>query len=69
MEPLVGDPWVFCEADVPASAKERLGAAGFRIEATDPNDRSLGHAMLLRLDGDEFRAASDPRSDVGALAS
>lgn len=69
MEPLVDDPWVLCEADLPGSAKERLGAAGFRVEATDPRDRSLGHAMLIRLDGDVLRAASDPRSDAGALAS
>jgi gamma-glutamyltranspeptidase/glutathione hydrolase len=69
MEPLVDDPWVLCEADLPGSAKERLGAAGFRVGSADPRDRSLGHAMLIRLDGGVLRAASDPRSDAGALAS
>ena len=69
MEPVVDDAWVLCESDLPRSAKDRLAAAGFRVESTDPNDRTVGHAMLLRLDGDAVRAASDPRSDAGALAS
>jgi gamma-glutamyltranspeptidase len=69
MEPVAGDAWVLCEADVPGSAKDRLAAAGFRVDPTDPNDRTLGHAMLLRIDDDAVQAASDPRSDAGALAS
>jgi hypothetical protein len=48
---------------------EQLSAVGFRIESTGPRDRALGHAMLLRLEDGTLRAASDPRSDAGALAS
>jgi gamma-glutamyltranspeptidase len=69
MEPLLDDPWVLCESDLPESVIEQLSAAGFRIESTGAGDRALGHAMLLRLEDDTLRAASDPRSDAGALGS
>jgi gamma-glutamyltranspeptidase len=69
MEPLLDDPWVLCESDLPESVIEQLSTAGFRIESTGAGDRALGHAMLLRLEDGMLRAASDPRSDAGASAS
>jgi gamma-glutamyltranspeptidase len=69
MEPLFDDPWVLCEEDLPRTVIDQLRAAGFRIESTGPRDRALGHAMLLRLEDGALEAASDPRSDTGALAS
>jgi gamma-glutamyltranspeptidase/glutathione hydrolase len=69
MEPLLDDPWVLCESDLPPTVIEQLSAAGFRIGSTGPRDRALGHAMLLRLEDGTLQAASDPRSDAGALAS
>jgi gamma-glutamyltranspeptidase len=69
MEPLDRDPWVVAEADVPDRAIDAIAAAGFRIDRVAERDRALGHAMLVRIDGDGLHAASDPRSDVGALAS
>jgi gamma-glutamyltranspeptidase len=69
MEPLSSDPWVRCEQDLPRSAIGELETAGFRIVPAAPTDRALGHAMLLRIEDGSLRAASDPRSDAGALAS
>ena len=69
MEPLVDDPWVLCEADLPETVIDRLRAAGLRIESTGSHDRALGHAVLLRLEDGALETASDPRSDAGALAS
>jgi len=69
MEPMSPAPWVRCERDLPATVPEDLATAGFRIEAVDPSDGSVGHAMLIRVEPDGLRAGSDPRSDAGALAS
>jgi gamma-glutamyltranspeptidase/glutathione hydrolase len=69
MSPLGDDPSVVCEADLPPAVPEGLRAAGFRIEAATAADRALGHAMLLRVEDGSLHAASDPRSDAGALAS
>jgi gamma-glutamyltranspeptidase len=69
MEPLRDEPWVLCESDLGGTVIEQLRAAGFRIESAGARDRELGHAMLLRLDDGALDAASDPRSDTGALAS
>jgi glutamate mutase epsilon subunit len=69
MEPPSSDPWVRCEQDLPRSAIGELETAGFRIVPAAPTDRALGHAMLLRIEDGSLRAASDPRSDAGALAS
>ena len=69
MEPLGDEAWVLCEVDVPASARDDLAAAGFRVQPAGRNDGALGHAMVLRVDDDGLRAGSDPRSDAGALAS
>jgi gamma-glutamyltranspeptidase/glutathione hydrolase len=69
MEPLLDDPWVLCESDLPPTVIAQLSAAGFAIEPAGPRDSALGHAMLLRLEHGTLRAASDPRSDAGALAS
>jgi gamma-glutamyltranspeptidase len=69
MEPLVDDPWVLCEADLPETVIDGLRAAGFRIESTGSHDRALGHAVLLRLEDGALETASDPRSDAGSLAS
>jgi gamma-glutamyltranspeptidase/glutathione hydrolase len=68
MEPLVGDPWIACEEDVPAVGQDALRAAGFRIDPIPAGHRDAGFPMLIHTDAG-FRAASDPRSDAGALAS
>jgi gamma-glutamyltranspeptidase/glutathione hydrolase len=69
MDPLEGSPWVLLEEDLPESGRSALAAAGYRLEAVPALHRDVGHAMLIRVDDDGFRAASDPRSDAGASAS
>jgi gamma-glutamyltranspeptidase/glutathione hydrolase len=69
MDPLTGPPWVLLEEDLPEAGRTSLAAAGYRLEPLPPQDRSVGHAMLIRVGPDGFLAASDPRSDAGASAS
>jgi gamma-glutamyltranspeptidase/glutathione hydrolase len=68
MDPLGGESWVLCEEDLPPAAQDAIRAAGFRVDRIPPRHRDVGHAMVIRTD-DGLRAASDPRSDAGALAS
>ncbi|MGH2597078.1 MAG: gamma-glutamyltransferase family protein [Actinomycetota bacterium] len=63
-------PLAWVEGSVPDATGDRLMEAGFRVEAKDAFDESLGHAHLIvvRPDG-SFDLGSDPRADGGALAT
>jgi gamma-glutamyltranspeptidase len=69
MSPLVDDPWVVAEADVPATAVDDLTAKGYRVDRIGANDRALGHAQLIRIGSGTLSAGSDPRADGAALAT
>ena len=70
MAPLRGEePWIQAEGSVPEHVRASFGREGFRVEPLDHEDRAVGHAQLLRLDGGVLSVGSDPRADGGALAS
>ncbi|MGZ5212370.1 MAG: gamma-glutamyltransferase family protein [Actinomycetota bacterium] len=64
-----GEGVVRAEGSVPDAARTRVEEAGFRIDALDDVDETVGHAHLIlaRPDG-TLDAGSDPRADGGALA-
>jgi gamma-glutamyltranspeptidase / glutathione hydrolase len=57
---------VTIEADAPASAREAIAAAGFRMRIVPPRDEDLGHSNLIIPTARGWDAASDPRSDGSA---
>jgi gamma-glutamyltranspeptidase len=69
MSPLRGSPWIEAEGAVPEAVRNDLVAAGFQVRPLDDVDRAVGHAMLLRIDGGNLQAGSDPRADGGTRAS
>jgi gamma-glutamyltranspeptidase/glutathione hydrolase len=40
-----------------------LRQRGHRVDVAAPYEDAMGHAQLIRLDGDGLTAASDPRSE------
>ena len=65
-----GDEMILAERDVPPAVRDRLEAAGFRLEVVPGPSGELGHAHAIRVQGDgTFDVGSDPRADGGALAS
>ena len=54
------------EQDVPASARSQLDSR-FSTETLPACDDLAGHVQLVRKDGDEVTAATDPRADGAAL--
>ena len=59
MSPLLGEQWVEVEGSVPAAIPASFEREGFRVETVDAVDRSVGHAQLLRIDGEALVAGSD----------
>ena len=57
------------EASVPDTARDAFGSVGFRVNALDDLDESVGHAhIIVTLPDGTFDVGSDPRADGGALA-
>jgi gamma-glutamyltranspeptidase len=69
MSPLQGEPWIEAEGSVPEAVRASFASAGFEVETLAQVDRAVGHAQLLRIDGEMLVAGSDPRADGGAMAS
>jgi gamma-glutamyltranspeptidase/glutathione hydrolase len=63
-----GASWSVAEDDVPSSVVEALARAGFRVDTVPARDEGLGHAHLIRANGDGFDAGTDPRADGSAAA-
>jgi gamma-glutamyltranspeptidase/glutathione hydrolase len=49
------------------SVIEELRRRGHAVSLTDPYDSVMGHAHAIQVEGDGYRAASDPRSEGAAL--
>jgi gamma-glutamyltranspeptidase len=64
---LLGPSGVSSEAGVPASARDALQRSGFRLQGLSARDDGVGHAQLVRRDGEAVVAATDPRADGAAL--
>lgn len=62
-----GEVRVMAEADVPEVARDAIAAAGFPVDVVPPHSEDLGHSNLIRVDGTDYAAASDPRSDGSAI--
>ena len=58
-----GDFSVRIENRFPAAVLEGLRRRGHRLETVGPYEDAMGHAHLIRLDGDGLTAASDPRCE------
>ena len=58
-----GDFSVQIERRFPAEVIDGLRAAGHRVEVIGPFEDHMGHAHVIRLDGDGLTAASDPRCE------
>ncbi|MGH9010902.1 MAG: gamma-glutamyltransferase family protein, partial [Acidimicrobiia bacterium] len=56
-----GDFSVRIENRFPGAVIDGLRRHGHRLETTGPYEDFMGHALLIRLDGDGLTAASDPR--------
>lgn len=66
-EPGDTDDTVYVESDAAAEAAESLRLSGLTVKTLPPHSEGLGHANLIRVDGDgRFDAASDPRADGSA---
>lgn len=62
-----GDYSVQIENRFPTTLLDGLQARGHRLQTLGPFEDCMGHAQLIRLDGDGLTAASDPRCE-GAVA-
>jgi gamma-glutamyltranspeptidase/glutathione hydrolase len=58
-----GDFSVRIEDRFPAPVVDGLRRYGHRLETTGPYEDTMGHAQLIRLDGNGLAAASDPRCE------
>ncbi|GAA2178463.1 gamma-glutamyltransferase [Leucobacter tardus] len=58
---------VTIEEDVPVVARDAIAAAGFTLNIVPRFSEDLGHSNLIRVRGQAFDAASDPRSDGSAI--
>jgi gamma-glutamyltranspeptidase/glutathione hydrolase len=58
-----GDFSVQIEDRFPPAIPEALRAIGHRVRTVGPFEDVMGHAQLIRLDGDGLTAASDPRCE------
>ncbi|HYT40692.1 MAG TPA: gamma-glutamyltransferase, partial [Acidimicrobiia bacterium] len=58
-----GDFSVRIEDRFPAGVVDGLRREGRRVEVVGPYEDCMGHAQLIRLDGDGLAAASDPRCE------
>jgi gamma-glutamyltranspeptidase/glutathione hydrolase len=58
-----GDFSVQIESRFPAEVIDGLRAAGHRVEVIGAYEDHMGHAHVIRLDGDGLTAASDPRCE------
>jgi gamma-glutamyltranspeptidase/glutathione hydrolase len=58
-----GDFSVRIENRFPSTVLDGLRRYGHRLETTGPYEDVMGHAHLIRLDGDGLTAASDPRCE------
>ena len=63
-----GEGTVEVEGRVQDDVGARLQGAGFRIDALEDVDESVGHAHLILTSSEGFDVGSDPRADGGALA-
>jgi gamma-glutamyltranspeptidase/glutathione hydrolase len=58
-----GDFSVQIENRFPSAVLDGLRAHGHRVQSVGPFEDVMGHAQLIRLDGDGLTAASDPRCE------
>ena len=58
-----GDFSVRIENRFPPAVTDGLRRQGHRLEAAGPYEDFMGHAHLIRIDGDGLTAASDPRCE------
>lgn len=58
---------VTVEADVPEAALQSLRRASSQLKIVQPRDERLGHSNVIRMQGSNYDAASDPRSDGSAI--
>ncbi|HEU4354914.1 MAG TPA: gamma-glutamyltransferase [Actinomycetota bacterium] len=66
MDPVGPDPFVEAEPAAAASVGDVIRRAGFRVDALEELDESVGHAHLIVVDPDgTFDAGTDPRADGG----
>ena len=66
MDPVGPDPFVEAEPAAVASVGDALQRSGFRVEALEELDESVGHAHLIVVEPDgTFDAGTDPRADGG----
>jgi gamma-glutamyltranspeptidase/glutathione hydrolase len=57
---------IVAEGAVPASTREALSGKGYRIGMLEDVSEDVGHAHLIKVEGDgSFDAGSDPRADGG----
>jgi gamma-glutamyltranspeptidase/glutathione hydrolase len=62
--PIHGEAWLFAaEPDVSAEVIEILEQEGFEHRPALKNEDTFGHAQVIRIEGLELSAASDPRAD------
>jgi gamma-glutamyltranspeptidase/glutathione hydrolase len=55
------------ESRADTSMVDALAARGHRVRAAPAWDSAMGHAHIIRIDGNGYAAASDPRSEGAAL--
>ncbi len=58
-----GDQSVRIENRFPAAVLDGLRAHGHRLQIVGPFEDVMGHAQVIRIDGDGLTAASDPRCE------